>query len=128
MGSWLADVVRHDAWALWLATPAVAIALVCLGVWWWSRPARPASTTRSIEGHRAYLDALAAAPRERVPAPVGDLPAADVEPLTRVVVHDADTARPTDVDPGPDSDALVRDSDAPGPTAEDVPVTVTLHA
>ncbi len=89
VGSWLDGVAAHDAWALWLAAPAVGIALVCLGVWWWSRPARPATTSRSIAGHHAYLDALAQSPRERVAAPSADLPVVVVDPLAHAVVLDA---------------------------------------
>ena len=94
MGSWLSGVAEHDAWALWLAAPAVGIALVCLGVWWWSRPARPATTSRSIAGHHAYLDALSRSPRERLTPPVVDAPAPPVDPFAHAVVLDAteDTA------------------------------------
>lgn len=107
MGNWLAGVADQDAWALWLAAPAVGIALVCLGVWWWSRPARPASTARSIDGHHAYLDALSRSPRERVVAPSADLPVVVVDPLVHAVVLDAT-------------------GDTPAPVVTDA--TVTVHA
>lgn len=96
MGSWLSDLAEHDAWALWLAAPALGIALVCLGVWWWARPARPATTSRSIAGHHAYLDALSRSPHERVVAPSADLPVVVVDPHAHAVVLDAtaDTVAP----------------------------------
>jgi hypothetical protein len=89
MGSWLAQLAEHDVWALWLAAPVLGIALVCVGVWWWSRPQRPVTTPRSIKGHHAYLDALSRSPRERVAAPTADLPEVAVDRHARAVVLDA---------------------------------------
>ena len=47
-------------WALWLIVPLVVPALVALIMWWRGRPRRPVTTTESIAGHRAYLQALEA--------------------------------------------------------------------
>lgn len=88
----LRHLVEHDAWALWLAAPALGIAVVCLAVWWAARPARPASTPRSIAGHDAYLAALIRAPRERVAPPAE--PAAVPSSSDVVVVPAATTVAP----------------------------------
>ena len=119
MGSWLADVATHDAWALWLAAPALGIALVCVGVWWWSRPARPATTARAIEGHHAYLEALTRGPRERGAAPAAGGVGAAGAPLAHPVVLDATVL-----------DAEVLDAAAHGPEGggADGATTVTVHA
>ena len=114
MGDWLSGVAAHDAWALWLAAPALGIALVCVGVWWWARPARPATAARSIRGHHDYLEALGRTPRERVAAPSADLPVVVVDPLAHAVVLDA-TA-----DPGTEPAVAT----GAGPAAS---ATVTLH-
>ncbi|MHA3701910.1 hypothetical protein ACXR2U_06975 [Jatrophihabitans sp. YIM 134969] len=99
MGYRIATLAAHDAWALWLAAPVLGIAMVCLGVWWWSRPARPVTTARSIDGHHAYLDALSRSPRERVVAPAADLPPVLVDQHAHAVVLDAVDDDDTDARP-----------------------------
>jgi hypothetical protein len=47
-------------WALWLLVPLVIPLLVAVIMWWRGRPRRPVTTTESIAGHRAYLQALEA--------------------------------------------------------------------
>lgn len=46
------------SWAVWLAVPVVVTIIVALWTWVRSRPARQPSTTRSMQAHSEYLDAL----------------------------------------------------------------------
>ncbi len=56
-------------WALWLIVPLVVPVLAALIMWWRGRPRRPVTTTESIAGHRAYLQALEAVTQGSAAAP-----------------------------------------------------------
>lgn len=45
-------------WLWWLSAPALTTSAAALWVWWRGRPERSASSEKSVQGHRAYLDAL----------------------------------------------------------------------